>query len=136
MRIFQLALLCFICAAHASGQTSTRNYGQVVAEITKGKKKKVTAKVEVNYSLAGGDTTLASYIEKNLNETIRLKKGAKKGKYLVRVQFVLDKEGRVADIKCIQDPGYGMCVEVMRVLKKRTAWIPASPGRPVREYRR
>lgn len=52
----------------------------------------------------------------------------------VYVSFVIEKDGSITDIKVVNDPGYGMGKEAIRVLKSlRTKWIPGVlNGQPVR----
>ena len=134
MRIFQLAILCFICVGKSYSQTSTKSYGRIDVEITKEKKQKnIYTKVEIKSAFTGGDSSWVRFVEENLNRSIRDGKRVKKGKYIVSVQFVTDKEGSLADIRCVKDPGFGMCEEVMRVLKKGPKWRPAPY--PVKPYR-
>jgi periplasmic protein TonB len=84
----------------------------------------------------GGDSSWVQTIEKNLNQSIRLDKGAKNGKYFVSVQFVVDKDGYLSDIRCVNDPGFGMCREVLRIIKKSPKWVPVLHDQVVRPYRR
>jgi hypothetical protein len=135
MRNFQLALLCFIYVAKSYCQAGTGSYGRIDVEITKEKHpKRIYVKVEIKPAFPGGDSSWIQSIEKNLNQSIKLDKGAKKGKYVVSVQFVVDKDGYLADIRCINDPGFGMCREVLRVIKKSQRWVPGS-ARPIIPYR-
>ena len=51
----------------------------------------------------------------------------------VYVQFVIEKDGSLTDIKIIRDIGHGTGQEAVRVLKNSPKWIPAKQnGRPVR----
>jgi protein TonB len=139
IRNFQLALLCFVCVAKTYGQTIAKNYyGRIEVEFTKEKRpKKFYTKVQIKTSFPGGDSAWVKYIEKNINQSIGLGKGIKKGKYIVSVKFILSKDGNLSDITCEYDPGFGMCEEVIRVLKKTKEWVPAEQGgKAVREYRK
>lgn len=80
------------------------------------------AKVQVKGAFPGGDTSWRSYLEKNLNASEVIGKKAKKGKYTVVVNYVLSKDGDISDIMCKDDPGYKMCEESIRVIKKTTRW--------------
>lgn len=136
MRIFQIALLCFICVAKSYGQTNTRSYGRIDVEITKEKKpKKIYAKVEIKRAFPGGDSSWVRSLEKQLNESIQVdKRRVKKGKYVVSVQFIVDADSNLSDIRCLSDPvGFGIEEKVMRALKKGPKWRPAPY--PVRQYR-
>ena len=45
------------------------------------------------------------------------------------VSFVIEKDGRMSDIKVLKDPGYGLGKEAIRVLKSlRTKWTPGMLG--------
>jgi hypothetical protein len=139
MKIFQLALLCFICIAKSYGQTVAKNYyGRIEVEFTKEKRpKKFYTKVEVRSAFPSGDSAWAKSIESNINKSIGIGKGIKKGKYIVSVKFAVTKDGNLSDIACENDPGFGMCEEVIRVLKKTKKWVPAEQGgNKVREYRK
>ena len=58
--------------------------------------------------------------------------GAPEGTYTVYVQFVVDKEGNISDVKALTNHGYGMEEEAVRVIKKGPNWTPAiQNGRPV-----
>ncbi len=43
---------------------------------------------------------------------------------VVKVQFIVDKTGDISDITALNDPGYGLAEEAMRIIK-RSHWIPA-----------
>ena len=74
---------------------------------------------------------------KNLNPDVPVKKRAPEGTYTVIVQFVVNKEGDVTDIKPLTRFGFGMEEEVIRLLKNSPKWIPAIQfGRNVRAYRK
>ena len=49
------------------------------------------------------------------------------------IQFVVESDGSISEIKCIKDLGYGTCEEATRVIKKSKKWIPGiQSGRRVR----
>ena len=131
MRYFQLALVCFICVATTYGQTGTRVYSGVVVEITKAKKpKRISTKVEITNAFPGGDSAWIRSLENRLNQSIPFKNGAKTGTYIVSVKFLVERDGSLADVVCIDDPGFGMCKKVVEVIRKPQKW---SPGK-VRSY--
>ena len=138
MRILLIAVACFICVAKSFGQTTTGRYGRIDVEITKEKKpKKIYAKVEIKSAFISGDSSWVKSIEKSINQSIKFKNGAKPGKYTVSAQFVVAKDSSISDVRCLEDPGFGMGAEVVRALKKgSTKWTPAPAGGiRVREYR-
>ncbi len=136
LRIFQLALFYFLCFANSYGQSVTKRYCCIDVAITKEKKpKKIYAIVENKPSFACGDSSWVQSTEKQINQSIQSLKSVKKGKYLVSVQFIMDKDSSISDIRCLNCPGFGMSEEVIRVLKKgRIKWLPSS--RPVIPYRK
>ncbi len=75
------------------------------------------------------------FLRRHLDPVVPLDNGAPPGRYTVIVQFVVDKEGNVSDIKPLTNIGYGMEEEAVRVLKKATRWEPAiQNGYPVKAY--
>ena len=90
-------------------------------------------KVEVDARFAGN---WEKFLIKNLNPNVAGDNSAPVGMYRVVVQFVVDREGNVSDIKALTNYGYGMEQEAIRVLKKAEKWIPANQnGKPVKAYR-
>jgi periplasmic protein TonB len=90
--------------------------------------------VEIETSFNGN---WIKFLERNLNGNVPVDNGAPAGKYTVLVQFVIDQEGKVSEIKPLTNLGYGMEQEAIRVLKKADKWKPAiQNGRPVKTYRR
>lgn len=84
--------------------------------------------VEVKPDFPGGIQKFYDFVGKNYKvpeeEDI-------KGK--VFVQFVVEKDGTLTDIKVIRDLGFGTGKEAIRVLKKSPKWKPGiQNGRPVR----
>ena len=76
------------------------------------------------------------FLTRNLDPQVPLDNGAVPGKYTVIVQFVVDKEGNVSDIKPLTKIGFGMEEEAVRVLKKATRWEPGiQNGYKVKAYR-
>lgn len=105
-------------------------------EITKEKKpKNINVKVDIKSAFTGGDSSWIQSLEKTLNLSIQYENGAKPGKYIGLVQFIVDRDGNISDIKPLTSNGYGMEAEVLRAIKKKAVWIPSSQGVPVRPYR-
>lgn len=85
----------------------------------------------------GGESAWNEYLKQNLNFNIPINNGAPRGRYRVEIKFLIDKEGAIKNIFCEQDPGYGICEEVKRVLRNSRRWIPARKGRELSfEYRK
>ncbi|MEO7529134.1 MAG: energy transducer TonB, partial [Chitinophagaceae bacterium] len=84
----------------------------------------------------GGANEWRKYLEKNLDATVPKQK-AKDGAYSVIVQFIVDKEGNISDVKTLTKHGYGMEEEGVRVIKKGPKWVPAMQnGKVVKAYRK
>jgi protein TonB len=93
-----------------------------------------TGPVEIETSFNGNWTR---FLERNLNPNVPVDNGAPEGKYTVLIQFVIDQEGKISDIKAMTNMGYGMEQEAIRVLKKADKWNPAiQNGKQVKTYRR
>ncbi|HET6996608.1 MAG TPA: energy transducer TonB [Chitinophagaceae bacterium] len=77
------------------------------------------------------------FLTKNLNPDVPVSHGAPAGRYTVIIQFVVDLQGNVSDIKALTAHGYGMEEEAIHALKKATKWEPAiQNGYPVKAYRK
>lgn len=76
------------------------------------------------------------FLLRHLNGNTPVDNGASPGRYTVLIQFIVDKEGNVSDIKAISNVGYGMEAEAIRVLRKADKWEPAiQAGFKVKSYR-
>lgn len=97
----------------------------------------VWTKVEKEAEFPGGDKAWMKFLTNNLNGQVPLDNNAPAGKYTVWIQFIVDKEGKVSDLKALTNNGYGMEDEAMRVLRKVPNWVPAlQNGRNVKAYRK
>jgi hypothetical protein len=115
-------LFILICLA-----VSIYTHGQIIIEFTKDKNKsRATAKVQIIGGSLKGDTTWQYYLENNLNASMIIGKGAKKGKYTVIIQYIVAKDGTICDVMCKNDPGYEMGNEAVRLVKRAPKWR-ASP---------
>lgn len=77
------------------------------------------------------------FLLRYLNGNVPVDNGATPGRYTVMIQFVVDVDGSVSDIRALTSTGFGMEEEAMRVLKKATKWEPAiQNGRQVKAYRK
>ncbi len=98
---------------------------------------KVWTKVEKEAEYPGGDGAWRNFLQNNLRGEVPVDNGANPGQYQVIVKFIVSREGILSDISCESDPGYGMCAEAIRVIKKTKSWTPANQnGRQVNAYRR
>lgn len=81
--------------------------------------------VEIPAQFPGGAEAWQKYLERNLNRDLPIQNGAPVGKYVVRVSFIVDKQGNISEVKAENDPGYGTQDEAIRVIKKGPNWKPA-----------
>ncbi len=110
---------------------------QVVEEKKEEDENKVFEKVEVEASFKGGEREWRKYLERNLDPNVPVENGANEGTYTVVVQFIVDKEGKISDVRSLTQHGHGMEDEAMRVIKKGPDWVPAiQNGRNVKAYRK
>lgn len=94
-------------------------------------------KVEVEAEFPGGLGAWRKFLERNLSGDVASSAGAPAGSYSVVVQFIVDKDGNVSDVKSLTSHGYGMEDEAVRVIKRGPKWTPAiQNGRQVKAYRK
>ena len=83
------------------------------------------------------DGNWEKFLLRNLNAEVPIDNGAPEGSYTVLIQFVVDIDGTVSDIKALTNHGYGLEEEAIRVLRKATKWEPGiQNGYPVKSYRK
>ncbi|MFI5185288.1 MAG: energy transducer TonB [Chitinophagales bacterium] len=110
---------------------------KVIVERKNEEENKIFEKVEIEAQFPGGDPAWYKFLERNLHADVVAENGAPPGSYIVWVQFVVDMEGNVSDVKALTRNGYGMEDEAMRVIKKGPQWKPAiQNGRNVKAYRK
>ncbi len=112
--------------------------GKQIVEVKKEEdENKIFDKVEIEASFPGGDSKWRQYLERNANGQVATDNGAPEGTYTTVVQFVVDKEGNISDVRALTNHGYGMEEEAIRVIKKGPKWNPAvQNGRQVKAYRK
>ena len=130
------------------GPSAILKYGEmgkngVIEIITKKVKKQdgsdniIFDKVEVDPQFPGGALKWRQYLEKNLDASVPIKKRAPDGVYTVVVQFIVDKEGNISDVKALTNHQYGMEEEAVKVIKMGPQWLPAvQNGHPVKAYKK
>jgi hypothetical protein len=117
--------------------TVTNSYSQNVAADTVTVDSQIFQNVEVEASYPDGMDGWRKFLEKNLKPTTPVDNGAPVGIYRVIVQFIVDKNGSVSDVKALTNFGWGMENEVVRLIKRSGKWTPAiQNGRPVNAYRK
>lgn len=121
-----LLFLCFLFATvDLSAQADTASNGE----------KAVFEKVEIEASVNIADwrknleKQLPSYLE------AAVLRGMKAGQYTVNVRFLVGKDGRITDVKALNDPGYGLALGAVRTVRTGPRWTPGEVGgKKVRSY--
>jgi TonB-dependent SusC/RagA subfamily outer membrane receptor len=84
----------------------------------------------------GGEAAWRKYLERNLNSNIPIVNKASPGRYTVSIQFIVNPDGTISDLKALSRIGFGMEDEVIRVIKNGPNWIPATQdGKAVSSYK-
>jgi TonB family protein len=147
-------LLCLVCLHATNAQTKTNNPKPKITEVQRDNDLIINAKeehiavpefdnetdsnkiynaagVEVQPEFPGGITKLYVFIEKKIKISDEAKAAALKGK--VFVTFVVEKDGRLTDVRIIRDIGYSTKEAVLDVMKSCPNWNPAEHnGKKVR----
>ena len=76
-------------------------------------------------SFRGGQIQWRKYLQTQLNANIPVDNGAPEGTYKVEVQFDVDVDGFISNVKALTNHGFGMEEEVIELIKKGPKWIPA-----------
>lgn len=109
----------------------------VIEEKKEEDENKVFEKVEVEASFPGGERAWRTFLERNLDANTPVDNGAPEGSYTVIVQFIVDKEGNISEVKPMSSHGFGMEDEAVKIIRKGPKWVPAvQNGRKVKAYRK
>jgi len=102
-----------------------------VKNVTEATDNQVFTAVEIQPEYPGGEAGLAKFLQKNIRYPSIAKENNIQGK--VYIQFVVERDGSLTDIKVIREPGSGTGDEAVRVLKISPHWKPGvQNGKPVR----
>jgi hypothetical protein len=85
----------------------------------------MTQEADVKAMFLGGDSAWKLFLAKNLKADVPVENGAPAGRYTVWIQFSIDVNGTVNDIKPLTSYGYGLEEEAVRIIRKSGAWTPA-----------
>jgi protein TonB len=97
--------------------------------------------VDVDARYPGGSNAWRSYLESSSILSKASSKAARKkvpvGTYTVVVQFVIDRNGDISEVKSLTNHGYGMEEAAEDVIRASGKWLPASKdGKTVKAYRK
>lgn len=88
--------------------------------------------VQIEARFPGGVESWTTFLIHTLKSNVPIKHRAPAGLYTVVCSFLVLKDGTVSEVTALNDPGYGVAQEAVRVLKKSPKWIPAmQQGRAV-----
>ena len=73
----------------------------------------------------GGKAGWSNYLMNNLDRDLPNRNKAVPGKYTVKLNFTVSKNGDVENVIAENNPGYGTASEAIRVIEKGPKWIPA-----------
>ena len=126
--------LLLLASNTTKAQVTTENQidrGEVLVQTVNKENKKssdVYIAVEKRPEFPGGIQLFYDFIGKNFNvPKVKDLNGR------IYVQFVIEKDGSLTDIKTVRDIGYGTKEEAIRVLKLSPKWIPGEQkGKKVR----
>lgn len=108
----------------------------VVTGFPVSKESKIFNEVETVAEFPGGRAAWQKYLEKNLDASIPVKEGWKPGTYRVMVQFVVNTDGSITDIKALNYTESKTAATCISLISKGPKWLPAvQNGRPVTSYR-
>jgi protein TonB len=81
--------------------------------------------VDIEATFPGGFVSWKQFLQTTLDPSIPLENDAPGGTYKVTVSFLVDKDGSISEVKALNDPGYGIAAEAVKVIKKSKVWNPA-----------
>ncbi|HEY6975579.1 MAG TPA: energy transducer TonB [Chitinophagaceae bacterium] len=88
--------------------------------------------VQVEAKFPGGVDGWTTFLVYTLKSNVPVKHRAPAGLYTVICSFLVSKDGTISEVMALNDPGYGVAEEAVRVLKKSPKWMPAmQQGKPV-----
>jgi protein TonB len=88
--------------------------------------------VEVSAEPTGGYEAFYQYIKQELKYPSQAQRMSVQGK--VYVQFIIERDGSLSDVKVLKGIGAGCDEEAVRVLSQSPSWQPGKQrGRPIRQ---
>jgi len=102
-----------------------------IKNVTEAVDNTVFTAVEIQPAYPSGEAAFGKFLQKNIRYPTIAKENNIQGR--VYIQFVVERDGSLTDIKVLRDPGSGLGDEAMRVLKMSPHWTPGvQNGKPVR----
>ena len=98
---------------------------------------KVFTQVENEAKFPGGDTAWRKYLTTHINVNTPVDEGWAAGTHKIIVQFIVDKDGSISDIKTDNYLNSKTAQQCIDLIKKGPRWIPAvQNGRIVKAYKK
>lgn len=140
MRQLSFCLLALVVIASAFNTKHSGSSGSLTQSFTDtvpGAEPIVFTKAEVEPQFPGGESEWKIFLGKNINSTVPVHNGAPAGQYTAQLQFIVEKDGSISDIKALTKNGYGIEEESIRLMKLSPKWQPAKQnGHIVRCYKK
>jgi protein TonB len=116
----------------ADGNTEVQEYVAVQSdEEESAEEQQIFMVVESMPEFPGGEAALHQYLAENIKYPQMAKESGIQGR--VFVTFVVEKNGKVTDVKVLRGIGGGCDEEAIRVVKNMPSWAPGKQrGKPVR----
>ncbi len=80
--------------------------------------------VDIPAQFEGGMDAFYKYVAENVKYPFMARLKEKQGR--VFVQFIVDKEGKITDVKTVKSPDKHLSKEAVRVIQNSPKWIPAT----------
>jgi len=104
-----------------------------VVKVEKPAEEEILMAVEQQPEFPGGINELMKYLHKHVKYPAAAQRAGIGGK--VMLQFVVEKDGSVGQVRVVKSVGFGCDEEAVRVVKSMPKWRPGMQnGRPVRVY--
>ena len=87
--------------------------------------KPIFIKADKEPEFPGGQVGWRNFLQKHLNASVPVDNEAPPGVYTVLIEFIVDEEGKISDIRSLSKNGYGTEEEVLRAMRFSPDWIPA-----------
>jgi hypothetical protein len=114
--------------------SNRRSNAEMILTDTTADSSKIYEKVEIESEYPGGVPAWQQFLSKNLHYPDAAVNNEIQGDVIV--QFIVDVDGAVSDVKAISGP-VELRVESIRVIKKSGKWIPAMQnGKYVKSYKK
>lgn len=129
MKRYLLLFSCFTLATwfNAGAQTSHEDSATVTTPLSD-----TTTKAA---EFPGGRKFWNKYLERSLIQSLPKIKQAPSGTYTVSLTFLVDTSGKIKNIEILENPGYGVAEEAIKIVQRSPKWNAATLAGKKVEYR-